>query len=504
MRPFVRETSGLVRRASLIDATMLNVANMGAGLAIFTGISPYEVKGAVLWLAAVITFLLTVPLLLLYSGLLVRVPRTGGDYVWISRGINGPLGAVLGVALAFNMPPFFALSAFFSVAAANYFLLTVGSLDKMPSLVWIANHVLVNPYGQLSLAQEVILYFLAAIAFAVIVAINIFKPSWGFKLTSYLGLLSVASTIIAIGIIAANLTDFHTRIIPFLNAMGLSPQPYNGPAFSLPATLYMIPYFASFAFIWLYAGPAVGGEIRGQRALKYNLVLGSVLTLLLTAIPFLLMDLAAGYGFNFGLYGTDIYNFWTVSIALAGNPILQWVIGIGLMAWNYFVMSFGIVVFARYVFAFSFDRIFPEAFSRLNRAGSPAFAHLLDLVVTLVFLAVPLISPQGTQALYSYTPLAVVYLIAVSLAGVWWGTRLRSRRLQVLGIASLPLLLGLGYEAFTNPYFGVISSAGVNAGGVIYLGSLFGLGILTYVVARIVNNRRGIDLSVTYREIPPE
>jgi hypothetical protein len=48
---FVRNSSGLVKNASLTDAMMLNIANMGAGLAIFTGISPYIVKGAVLWVS---------------------------------------------------------------------------------------------------------------------------------------------------------------------------------------------------------------------------------------------------------------------------------------------------------------------------------------------------------------------------------------------------------------------------------------------------------------------
>jgi amino acid transporter len=79
------------------------------------------------------------------------------------------------------------------------------------------------------------------------------------------------------------------------------------------------------------------------------------------------MDLAAGYGFNMTYYPTGTYNFWTVAIYLAHNEALQWFIGLGLIAWEFFVMAFGVIVFARYVFAFSFDHLFPEIFSRLNR-----------------------------------------------------------------------------------------------------------------------------------------
>jgi len=43
MALFVRQSTGLVKSASLWDAAMLNVANMGAGLAVFIGITPYVI-----------------------------------------------------------------------------------------------------------------------------------------------------------------------------------------------------------------------------------------------------------------------------------------------------------------------------------------------------------------------------------------------------------------------------------------------------------------------------
>ena len=73
---FVRNSSGLVKRVSLLDAVMLNVANMGAGLAVFTGVSPYVRPGSVLWIASLITFLATLPLSLLYTYLLIKTHRT--------------------------------------------------------------------------------------------------------------------------------------------------------------------------------------------------------------------------------------------------------------------------------------------------------------------------------------------------------------------------------------------------------------------------------------------
>ncbi|WP_338604098.1 amino acid permease [Sulfolobus tengchongensis] len=495
---FVRETSGLIKNVSLLDATMLNVANMGAGLAIFIGISPYIVKGAVLWIASLLTFIFTLPLVFLYTYFIQRIPRTGGDYVWLSRRLNGPLGAIMGIALAFNMPPFFALSAFFSVSAINSVLLTIGTLNSQSSLISLANNVFTTTNAYLA-------YGISALAFVIVVIINILRPRWGYVLTSGLGILSLLGTFVAILVLALNIPNFHVAIQPFIRDFNLTVEPYTGPTFSLPSTLYMIPYFASFAYIWLYAGPAVAAEIKSKNGLRLNLILGSVLTLVFITVPFLLMDIAAGYGFNFSLYPTYTYNFWTVSIALAHNYALEWFIGVSLIAWEFFVMAFGVVVFARYVFAFSFDRLFPEIFSRLNKQGSPVYAHVLDLLVTLVFLAVPIISPNGYEALYSYTPLAIAYLILVSLAGIIQSLKERNNGMLVASVLSIMFLLFMGYEAFTNPYFGVVTQNGTPYWpGIAYIGSLIGLGAIIFVSSYFYRLRQGINLILTYKEIPPE
>ncbi len=499
---FVRSSSGLVKRVSLLEAMMLNVANMGAGLAVFTGISPYVVPGAVLWLSSIITFLVTLPLVVLYTLMLITTHRTGGDYIWLSRYLGGKIGSIMGIALALNMPPYFALSAYFSVAAINTVLTTVGIVDHSSFLLGLAERVFVNPYASLTTEQEVFIYLLSAIVFLVIVGINILRPKWGFRIVTLFGILSI------IGIIMASLViliapHFNSSVISFLSKDGVSPTPYHGSSFNLGATLFMIPYFASFAYIWLYAGPAVSGEMSSTKAVKYNVVIGSVLTLLMITVPFYLMDWKGGYAFNMSLYPSGTYNFWSASLAVS-NPLLQAVIGIGLISWEFFVMSFGIVVFARYIFAFSFDRLFPEVFSRLNKEGSPVFAHMLDLVVTLIFLAFPMISPEGVQALYSYTPLAVAYLFLVGLAGIKMGMRSNRRIMVILGVLSSLLMLFMGYEAFTNPYFGVVNNGELFLPGVAYLLSLVGTGAFVYVASKIVNSRRGINIDLNFKEIPPE
>lgn len=509
---FVRESTGLVKEATLLDASMLNVANMGAGLALFTGVTPFIIPGASLWLASLLTFIFTLPLVVVYTYLIMSIPRTGGDYVWLSRILGGKVGSVMGVALALNMPPFFALAAFFSVSAINMVLTVIGTMNKNPSLLWLASRIFVNPYGTLTPSQEWLIYGLSALAFGLMILVNILKPRWGYLLTSVLGLMSIVGIIIASAVIAVNIPVFHIKITRFISELNIQPTAnYTHPiSINLYTTLYMTAYIASFAYIWLYAGPAVAAELRSWRAIKYNEVLGSVITAIVLTVPLWLMDYAAGYTFNLEYYPTYVYNFWTVAMALAGNEALQWIIGLTLIAWEYFVMSFGIIVFARYVFAFAFDRLFPEVFARLNRQGSPVYAHLLDLLVTLVFLSFPILLPTGYEALYSYTPLAIVYLILVSLAGLRLSLSKGIRGLTLASVLSWVFLGFLGYEAFTNPYFGVVTitksgSVVPYLPGIAYVASLIGIGALTYALAKVHRLRTlGIDIDAVYREIPPE
>src|SRR6266446_1114790 len=93
---FVRQSSGLVREASVLDALIFNAvfsAPVGATLAfgIFyaLGTSP----GADIVLALVIAFLVNIPVCIMMSMMASAMPRVGGDYVWISR-ILHPAAAV--------------------------------------------------------------------------------------------------------------------------------------------------------------------------------------------------------------------------------------------------------------------------------------------------------------------------------------------------------------------------------------------------------------------------
>src|SRR3954463_13531583 len=102
---FVRRSPGLVREASALDATIYNAvfsAPVGATLAwgVFFALSAFP--GADLVWATIISFVLNIPVLIMMALLASSMPRTGGDYVWVSRILSPPLAVIsnFGAALS--------------------------------------------------------------------------------------------------------------------------------------------------------------------------------------------------------------------------------------------------------------------------------------------------------------------------------------------------------------------------------------------------------------------
>jgi len=229
---FVRESSGLRKEVSSLDVIMLNLGNMSAGVALFTGISPYISQGGVIWIASIIGLLLTLPQAYMYTALASKIPRTGGDYIWISRILNGPLGVVMAFALMLESTAFFALVAYFFSSAVGTVISTIGSLDGISSLVSLSS----------TLSAPIYSYLLGAVLFGVIIAFNIFKAKWGYALVSISGIIALLTTLIAMSVIALNLGDFSTAIKPFLTSQGITPPPhYSIAPFNLGATFAILP-----------------------------------------------------------------------------------------------------------------------------------------------------------------------------------------------------------------------------------------------------------------------
>ncbi len=147
-RLFVRNSTGLVREASAVDATIFNAvisAPIGSTIAYSIFFTLVAFPGADPSGVLLITLIINIPVLIMFALLAASMPRVGGDYVWVSRVLSPPLSLISNVAMIFGGlfgAAFFA--KFFSVFALGPALVALGVLANNDSFVSWGNSFQTN------------------------------------------------------------------------------------------------------------------------------------------------------------------------------------------------------------------------------------------------------------------------------------------------------------------------------------------------------------------------
>jgi amino acid transporter len=506
---FVRESTGLVKNVSFLDAVALNISNMsiGAALAVvgFTTLALPTMAGVNIAVASVIAFALSIPQIIVYTMMTRRFPRAGGDYVWVSRTFGGFVGNVstlMGYTLG-NLPYFslISLSVVFAIGSVGLFFGNQGFLG------------LALP-GNIPGADVTSQFILAVVIFSILIAVNIFKPKAGYKLVSSLMLIGLGTNVLAILVLMA---AGHQGVVNYMNSLGNAnltydaiSSSYSGPQFSWTNTLLMVPYFAFFTYPWLNAGPGVASELRGKSTLKWNVPVGALAVFFLITASFGAMYYVGGLPFINGAFSNPTlvddysFNFWTLSMGVAGNQVLQLMLGLGWILWTMVILAYGVIVFSRYLLAQSFDRFLPSRLSEVSsRFGSPVYAHLIDLGITVVMIAGASFLYGTFYSLYGIIVANMAYFGIVGLAAATYGLRKEKgtagRALGVFGILQAAVFVYLISQFLI---YGSVWGANPLAYG--YIASTVAFGIVAYIVSYYYHKRRGVDISLAFKEIPPE
>ena len=144
---FTRNATGLVREVSLWDALIMNTLgmNVAVGSVLLLQQAPAIFPGGNMILAVIIgTLIMAFTLLWVYSEFSAAMPRSGGDYVFVSRALHPFLGWLLswsqGIWLIFFWIGFNAWFAL--VSAVPTALITIGSVTGHPGFISAANGLL--------------------------------------------------------------------------------------------------------------------------------------------------------------------------------------------------------------------------------------------------------------------------------------------------------------------------------------------------------------------------
>lgn len=507
---FTREATGLIKNVSLLDAISLNVSNMSAGAALavvgFTTILLPTMSGVNLVYGSIIVFVMLIPQIIIYTIMTQRMARTGGDYVWVSRTLGGFFGNVIalpGYTLG-NLPyaSLIALSAVFAIGSVGV------SLGNMSFLG------LALP-GNISGANTTLQFAVASAILIILMAINILRPKIAYKLISIFTIFGTFAVLLAI---ITLLTAGNSGVVYYmntLNAYGANAtytsvsNSYTGPTFDWGATATLLPFFALFVYPWVNAGPAIASEIKGKNSLKWNVPISAIIVMLLTTGAFASMYYVGGESFingafaNANLVNNYSFNFWTLAMGVTSNPVISWIIGLGWILWIINILAYLVVVEGRYLMAQSFDRFLPSKVAYVSQYGSPVVAHIIDLIVILGLVGGASFLYGTFVSLYGTIVGPMIYFAFVGVAAVIHGIKREAGRtklvLVICGVLSAIVFFWLTAEFLLYPaiWGGNPLAYGFLVGSVI-------LGVIIYYGSKTYHARRGIDISLAFKQLPPE
>jgi len=522
---FVREATGLVKNVSFFDSIAMNMSNMSVGALLgvigISGLVPMlgqNMAGVNLVWLSIIGFLVSVPQIVVYTIMSRRMPRTGGDYVWVSRTLGGPAGSVLSfMGYTTETTAYLALIVLSTVFAVG----SVGLFFNSTSSTYLGLAVPAGTTGALPGLQWV----LGGVIFAILVGVNMVRPKAGYRLVSILTIFGFFALILSIAVL---LNAGNSGVQNYINGFGLNSSMLgvtgNGTAytvvsnsgttgFNLGNTVYLLPLMAAFIYPWLNAAPAVASEIKGKSAIRWNVPVSAILVFIFVTGALATMYYVGGQAFINGAYSnpalvfgyfTPPFNFWTLAMGVSGNNIIAGLIGLGWILANLSVLAYGVIVISRYLLAQSFDRFLPSPIADVNpRFGSPVKAFAISLAVTVVLVGISAFYYGGVAGLFGATIASMIYFAFVGLAAVVWAVRKEQGMAKVIlalgGLGNILVFGFLTYQYVANPV-----QWSLNNLTVYFVVGTFILGAVIYAASYYYHKGKGVNISLAYKEIPPE
>jgi basic amino acid/polyamine antiporter, APA family len=535
-RIFLRKASGLIRTASSFDTFVYNTGLVSIGLGVGTIMyyGPAFYPGGDLLLGSLLAGFMMILICLGMISWSVTLPRSGGIYVFGSRGL----------------PPFLALtlslveivSWLFYCAIAAYWIVLLG---VSPSLAMIG--YLTESEAMLELSNTVIEPVPLFIIGTAILTLSAFILSSGMK--RYLTVQKIVFTVAVLGSIAlivilatASNADFIAIFNTMMEPLMEVEDPYNAIIASAAAngwttegsgwrTTILVSNWCFLPLIGSAFSIAIAGEIKSVEKSQTYGMLGAVIG---TVIIWLITISLASSVFGYDFMGSAVYNFFLdpetaaapvvapptdASITLLAGILTQstlvtLIVSVGLIAWMWMwipgMHTFGI----RAIVAWSFDRVAPAPLGHISPTRhTPTTAIWFVWLVTVIFMA-----------LFCFTSFFATIIILIEAAVLAWSIVLIAgiffpyvrpqiyekspmARRKILGLPMMSVACFFGACA-AQFYFWALWSDPVAAGHdweqLRIVVGVFVIGILFYFFMKYLRKSQGVDVTLAFKEIPIE
>src|SRR2546428_231883 len=540
---FLRKATGLVREVSLIDALIMNTLGMNVAVgAVFLFLqAPANFPNGSMLVAVVIgTLLMAFTLLWVYSEFAAAMPRSGGDYVFVSRALHPFLGWLLswsqGLWLIFFWIGF---NAWFALTFAAPVALSTISVATGQDTWMNGANALISSFSFLGITTQwwvLIFGTLINVAFG---ALLLFGNRSYWRWQRWFFLFAGGSILIAALLLIFRGTDIPSawntfaakaggipfeKVIPTAQSNG-----YTVPSgFDFGQTLLMLPW-VFFVVGYAQGSAQIGGEVkraaRSQRIAMVGGVLinGAVLALLVILFTGALGQqwigslgyLANNAADKLGLPGTLTPGFNFIVSLLTQNVVILLIIGIGFVFWALLGTPLSELQATRYMLAWALDRTVPKRLGDVSeRFHTPVNGIVLATVTGEIALIALVVNSQAS--LLGALLAQIAAFILVSIAGIVFPYRLKSTwesagrgrifgipTVTLAGIGGVLLLGGFLYEVLFNS-LGNATFAVTRPISLIFMIAAPIIRVVWYLAAHFAHPSRGLDLALADKELPPE
>jgi amino acid transporter len=529
---FTRQATGLTKEIGTLDTFVYNVnnQNIGIGVAFILLFVPGFYLGADLFQGIIIALLLALPMALVYAFFSAAIPRSGGDYVYISRTLHPLLGFVASWNWVAWMTVYIGVpAAYFAQYGLSGMLRSLGVAAGSPDLVNLGNQF-VDPINILIVGTILIAFFAVIFAMGTRIYFRLQNVVFG------IGMFGVA---IALALaFLGNSADFAGNFDTYVAGAGgladastkiVEPAPYDFLQTFYSSTL------AQFIVLFAITSSFLGGEVRQARVSQMlgmpgGVVFVTVFMFLLTAAVVNLVGLpilggiSGGYftpGDTFGLSFVPSYNE-LIAAAYPGNVIVALLLGFTFVFWTYVWLPINFLASTRALLAWSLDGLMPARVSEVNEERhTPTVAIVIVALLGWFSLFMYTIGIGGFKINTLYGIFGwILSFLTCSIAAIVFPYRLKTvfesspvnwrvvgiPLMSIVGVLATVALLAVEYIWWFDPVNGLDSTTAVLGDDrmKILTAAVLLTGAVWYIGARYVQASRGVRIERAFAEIPPE
>lgn len=515
---FTRASSGLVRQVRTTDVFFFGFTTIALSYIVFTILSWSAYPGASMELATLIAIVGALGIGGTYALFASMYPRSGGEYVFLSRTLHPLVGFALSFSFAFWQMFYLGLNgAFFAQFALSPTLAGVATVTESQQLLDLANWF-GTPSGIfagglfLILTMSYLHWRGAAVYFR--------WQRWG----ALLAMASLAITVVVLALGALGALDFKAAFDGIAGSGSYDQVLADGSAagtlpaapFDFMATLNFV-LWPAFSIWFAITATAFSGEVKNvQRGMLVGMVSAQVITGLVFVLLMFLYRSAFGNDFLLAASAgvpLDAPPFVPVFTGiLGGSGILSILTGLWVVAIALFVGGTVVPYATRALLAWGIDGMAPSKLADVNdRYHSPHWAIAVTAAVAIIVLA-----------MYAFTTALTIvsgfFAFALSFAVVCvWGTIFPFVRREQFEnspiakrVAGIPLLTITGAVGAAFSLFAVYRltqdevftlDRGFAVAGAF---AVIAIGVVWYLAAVAYRRSQGVDVAARYREIPIE